>query len=103
MSNILNRIRWFRGHQPEPIINKDRKVTPEHNETVDVDVFVNDKTEHMGDDICAICYDKWKYGEICCRTKCKHVYHKECFMKWMAKSHTCPSCRQRAIPPNDPK
>lgn len=46
-------------------------------------------------DMCCICLDKISDGDTCCRTPCKHVFHKECIDMWARKKNQCPLCLQR--------
>jgi hypothetical protein len=44
---------------------------------------------------CDICWQEFKIGETYRRLPCMHLYHAgECIDKWLAKSNTCPRCRE---------
>lgn len=59
--------------------------------------------EHLGTDAsqCAICKDEF---ESCLEVKqmpCKHLYHPDCILPWLALHNTCPVCRFE-LPTDDP-
>jgi hypothetical protein len=42
---------------------------------------------------CAICLIKYKSSDIIKEFPCKHIYHKNCILKWIKKSNRCPLCK----------
>ena len=40
---------------------------------------------------CAICLNEIK--GVYKKTKCNHIFHEECIVKWYKVSHRCPLCR----------
>jgi hypothetical protein len=43
---------------------------------------------------CPICLQSFASGEPCVRLQCKHMYHKFCINKWVARGcSSCPLCR----------
>ncbi|CAJ1956879.1 unnamed protein product [Cylindrotheca closterium] len=60
-----------------------------------IDSFVTRLTKHSRrrGDVCIICMDGYRHGDIVCKTRCKHVFHKECIEEWMKKHNRCPLCR----------
>jgi hypothetical protein len=42
---------------------------------------------------CAICLQKYKSYEIIKEFPCKHIFHKNCILKWTKKSNKCPLCK----------
>ncbi|XP_022738064.1 RING-H2 finger protein ATL54-like [Durio zibethinus] len=42
---------------------------------------------------CMICLGKIKGEESANRMPCGHVYHGDCIVEWLEKSHLCPLCR----------
>lgn len=44
---------------------------------------------------CSICDDTFVgvYQETTYTTHCGHVFHYQCLMTWLERSHTCPHCR----------
>ena len=52
--------------------------------------------EGMGE-ICVICNEEYKVGEMIATMECKHSYHEDCIMKWLPQNDTCPICRGRAF------
>mmetsp|Transcript_3241 Transcript_3241/g.7577 ORF Transcript_3241/g.7577 Transcript_3241/m.7577 type:complete len:300 (-) Transcript_3241:471-1370(-) len=44
-------------------------------------------------DVCMVCMDGYRHGDVVCKTRCAHVFHKECVEEWMKKHNRCPLCR----------
>ncbi|KAI4338158.1 hypothetical protein L6164_016502 [Bauhinia variegata] len=43
---------------------------------------------------CSICLDDYEVEMgICVSIPCSHHFHKDCIMKWLEESNTCPMCR----------
>lgn len=42
---------------------------------------------------CVVCIEDIKEFDIIFLTKCNHIYHKSCIMKWLENNKTCPTCR----------
>ena len=42
---------------------------------------------------CAICLINYKSSDIIKEFPCKHIYHKNCILKWIKKSNRCPLCK----------
>lgn len=58
--------------------------------------------EHLGTDAaqCAVCKDEF---ELCSEVKqmpCKHMYHPDCILPWLAQHNSCPVCRYE-LPTDD--
>ena len=45
-----------------------------------------------GDEMCTICIEEIKDGEIIRTLKCKHIFHKMCIDEWFKKKEVCPNC-----------
>ncbi len=41
--------------------------------------------------LCTICYESNSFDII--NTKCNHIFHNKCLIKWCKISNTCPVCR----------
>ena len=64
--------------------------------------FVNDKENKLlfitsninvkPDDICSICISH-NDNELCELVNCKHVFHKDCLIRWIKEKQSCPNCR----------
>ncbi|KAB1220701.1 hypothetical protein CJ030_MR3G009349 [Morella rubra] len=60
--------------------------------------FVASKTdEDLG--TCSICLEDFSSSagadQALLRMDCSHVYHQSCILPWLAKSNTCPTCRDK--------
>ena len=42
---------------------------------------------------CSICLIKYQKPDILKEFPCKHIYHKNCILKWLDKSNICPLCK----------
>ena len=49
------------------------------------------------EDKCAICLKKFKGVDIIKEFPCKHIFHKDCILKWIKKSNLCPLCKYDII------
>lgn len=47
-----------------------------------------------GDELCTICIEEFKSGEIIRTLQCKHFFHKKCIDEWFEKKYVCPNCNQ---------
>lgn len=45
------------------------------------------------DTTCSICQSKYECKEKLIQIICQHFYHKDCILKWLERSNTCPICR----------
>ena len=51
------------------------------------------KYSTIKEDKCAICLQKFKGVDIIKEFPCKHIFHKNCILKWIEKSNICPLCK----------
>lgn len=51
------------------------------------------KFSALKEDKCAICLIKFKGVDIIKELPCKHIFHKNCVLKWLSKSNNCPLCK----------
>ncbi|RVW35554.1 E3 ubiquitin-protein ligase RING1 [Vitis vinifera] len=42
---------------------------------------------------CIICLEEFATESEVSRMPCSHVYHKDCIIEWLERSHMCPLCR----------
>ena len=55
-------------------------------------LVISNKITIKTDDICSICISQ-NENEWCELVNCKHVFHKDCLMKWIKEKESCPNCR----------
>jgi len=54
----------------------------------------------LHEDTCTICFDNYDCNEpVCLFPTCKHVFHRECLVKWLQRRPKCPNCRHALCPP----
>jgi hypothetical protein len=70
-------------------------------------IFFSEKKENMilvemtsvkienDDDVCSNCLDKLNSEKEVIKTRCDHVYHKDCLLVSINNSNSCPLCRRR--------
>ena len=51
------------------------------------------KYSTIKEDKCAICLQKYKGVDIIKEFPCKHIFHKNCILKWIKSSNKCQLCK----------
>ncbi|KAI8338437.1 hypothetical protein BC941DRAFT_422916 [Chlamydoabsidia padenii] len=69
----------------------------------DVEQVYEELTMDPADSLCTICLSDYENGELICRLRCNHHFHKDCVHEWLALNYKCPLCQRdfRQIKSND--
>lgn len=43
--------------------------------------------------MCAVCIESYKVGEVVTVLTCGHIFHKDCIEPWLLEKRTCPMCK----------
>ncbi|XP_057676906.1 E3 ubiquitin-protein ligase TTC3 isoform X1 [Corythoichthys intestinalis] len=52
------------------------------------------------EDPCVICQEDMSPYDLCV-LECRHTFHKQCIAAWLKEQSTCPTCRERALLPDE--
>lgn len=68
---------------------------PASKSAVEAMPTINISEEHLGTDAahCAVCKDAFELGTEARQMPCKHIYHSDCILPWLAQHNSCPVCR----------
>lgn len=56
-------------------------------------LFITSNVDFKSDDVCTICISQ-SDRELCEIIGCKHVFHKDCLIRWLEEKSICPNCRK---------
>jgi len=52
----------------------------------------------LHEEVCTICLEDYDCGEsVCLFPECRHVFHRECLVKWVKGNPKCPNCRRHLL------
>eukprot|EP00250_Pteridium_aquilinum_P001214 c1141_g1_i1 orf=448-1656(-) len=76
---------------------------PASKAAVEVLPTITISEEHLGTDAaqCAVCKDEFELSSQVKQMPCKHLYHQDCILPWLAQHNSCPVCRYE-LPTDDP-
>ncbi|XP_068667794.1 uncharacterized protein [Aristolochia californica] len=44
-------------------------------------------------EVCIVCLNQFSVAAAVAQMPCAHIFHKDCIVSWLEKSHVCPLCR----------
>nr|CAH7718332.1 unnamed protein product [Callosobruchus chinensis] len=99
-NHFLHLARLFRDYNMFEELNvlNGEKLPPPASRSV-VEALPNEKIVEQGLQ-CPVCLKDHVQGELAKKMPCKHLYHDQCLMPWLAKTNSCPLCRHE-LPTDD--
>lgn len=88
-TSVINRM----ADQHEPV--QSNPTAAAFLESLRVTRVTSSTLESYSNNGCAICTDSFAVDDKAMRLPCKHAYHKDCIVRWLNKSNTCPLCREK--------
>ncbi|GLJ52651.1 hypothetical protein SUGI_1120640 [Cryptomeria japonica] len=69
--------------------NNSKGASQRHIDRLPISTVQND----ISDEVCSVCLEMPKSGEVIRHLLCMHKFHKECIDPWLAKQASCPICK----------
>jgi E3 ubiquitin-protein ligase RLIM len=95
---IMSDMARFRGRLGAPIAveNSTRNgLNPGQLNQLPIQSVTDKSIEH--DESCYICLDAFEVGSEMKCLPCLHKFHPPCIDRWLARSFTCPLCKQSVV------
>nr|XP_027086451.1 E3 ubiquitin ligase BIG BROTHER-related-like [Coffea arabica] len=72
--------------------NLSQEIIAEHLQTLKYQKLAKqDEDEDEVDELCVICQDEFKSGEMLGTLGCRHEFHADCITRWLQVKNVCPS------------
>lgn len=82
--------------------NHQHRYPPASKAAVDsLPTFEIDHSHLILESHCAVCKEPFELGTTVREMPCKHIYHSECILPWLALRNSCPVCRHELQPDDD--
>ncbi|XP_044728976.1 E3 ubiquitin-protein ligase RNF181-like [Chrysoperla carnea] len=90
-NHFLHMARLLRDYNMFEELGQNQRLAPPASKQV-VENLPN-KVISNKDATCPVCLKSHEINDTVKELPCKHLYHPECIMPWLAKTNSCPLCR----------